>query len=46
MTGLRATVHRMRERFGESLRAEVTGLLSGDGDVEGELTHLLNALEA
>jgi RNA polymerase sigma factor (sigma-70 family) len=41
---IRVAVHRMRERFGEALRTEVAGLLNEDGDVEGELTHLLAAL--
>lgn len=43
---VRVAVHRMRERFGQALREEVTGLLQEDGDVDGELTHLLAALEA
>lgn len=43
---VRVAVSRMRERFGEALRAEVAGQLPEDGDVDGELTHLLAALEA
>jgi RNA polymerase sigma-70 factor (ECF subfamily) len=43
---VRVAVHRMRERFGEALRAEVAGLLHEDADVDGELAHLLAALEA
>ncbi len=42
---VRVAVHRLRERFGEALREEVAGLLDDDSDVEGELTHLLAALE-
>jgi DNA-directed RNA polymerase specialized sigma24 family protein len=43
---VRTAVHRMRDRFGEALRVEVAGLLHDDADVEGELRHLLTALEA
>lgn len=43
---VRVAVHRMRERFGHALREEVAGLLPEDGNVDGELTHLLAALEA
>lgn len=43
---VRVAVSRMRERFGEALRAEVASQLPEDGDVDGELGHLLAALEA
>jgi DNA-directed RNA polymerase specialized sigma24 family protein len=43
---VRVAVSRMRERFGQALRAEVASLLPENGDVDGELTHLLAALEA
>lgn len=43
---VRVSVHRMRERFGQALRTEVASLLPENGDVDGELAHLLAALEA
>jgi DNA-directed RNA polymerase specialized sigma24 family protein len=42
---VRVAVHRMRDRFGEALREEVAGLLDDASDVDGELAHLLAALE-
>ncbi len=43
---VRVAVHRMRERFGHALREEVAGLLKDGSDVDGELAHLLAALES
>jgi len=42
---VRVAVHRLRERFGMALRTEVAGLLHDEGEVDGELSHLLAALE-
>jgi RNA polymerase sigma factor (sigma-70 family) len=38
---VKMAVHRMRERFGEALRAEVANTVAGPGDVEDEMRHLL-----
>ena len=43
---VKVAVHRLRERFGHALREEVAGLQDAAGDVDGELAHLLAALEA
>jgi RNA polymerase sigma-70 factor (ECF subfamily) len=43
---VKVAVHRLRDRFGHALREEVAGLQDSAGDVDGELTHLLAAIEA
>ncbi len=43
---VRVAVHRLRERFGHALRGEVAATQGADGDVDAELAHLLQALEA
>lgn len=42
---VRVAVHRLRDRFGEALRAEVASTQGEDEDVDEELAHLLRALE-
>jgi len=39
-------VHRLRQRYGELLRAEVANTVAAPGDVEDELRHLLAAISA
>lgn len=46
INAVKVAVCRLRERFGHALREEVAGLQDASGDVEGELAHLLAALEA
>ena len=41
---VRTAVHRLRQRYGEILRAEVAQTLSRPEDLEDELRHLLSAL--
>ncbi len=41
---LKATVHRMRKRYGEIFRAEVALTVSQPSEVDEEVRHLLNAL--
>lgn len=43
---VRVAVHRLRERFGQALREEVSSTQTEGGDVDAELTHLLRALES
>ncbi|HEY2952448.1 MAG TPA: hypothetical protein VGK40_07695 [Verrucomicrobiae bacterium] len=39
-------VHRLRQRYGELLRAEVANTVAAPGDVEDELRYLLQAISA
>ena len=41
---IRVAVHRLRRRFGQSLRAEVSRTVVGPEDVDAELRHLLRAV--
>jgi len=41
---VRAAVHRMRKRFGEHLRAEVSRTVAREEDVDLEIRHLLSSL--
>jgi RNA polymerase sigma-70 factor (ECF subfamily) len=41
---VRTAVHRLRQRYGEILRAEVGQTLSRPEDLEDELRHLLTVL--
>ena len=41
---LRVTVHRLRRRFRELLRAEIAATVSDDSEIEGEIRHLISAL--
>ena len=41
---LGVSVHRLRRRFGELLREEVSQTVSGPADIDDELRHLLAAL--
>ena len=41
---VRTAVHRLRQRYGEILRAEVAQTLSRPEDLEDELRHLLSVL--
>ncbi len=43
---LRVAVHRLRKRFGKELRAEVAETVADDGDVDGELKHLIGILSS
>ncbi|MCB9915267.1 MAG: hypothetical protein H6828_08970 [Planctomycetes bacterium] len=43
---LKVAVHRLRQRFGAALRAEVAETLSADRDVDDELAELMRALGA
>lgn len=42
----RAALHRLRQRFGEALRAEVEDTISDKDQVDGELRHLLQVLSS
>jgi len=42
--GIKASVHRLRRRYGELLREEVARTVSDPGDVDGEIRHLLSIL--
>lgn len=46
LNAVKVAVCRLRERFGHALREEVATLQDAAGDVDGELAHLLAALEA
>lgn len=41
---LRIAVHRLRRRFGELFREAVANTVSGPGEIEGEIRHLLGVL--
>ena len=41
---LRTHIHRLRERYRATLRAEVTDTVAGEGEVQDELRHLLRVL--
>ena len=41
---LRVTVHRLRRRFRDLLRAEIAATVSEDGEVDGEIRHLIDAV--
>lgn len=43
---LKVAIHRLRQRYGEALRAEVAETLEVGGDVDAELADLTRALEA
>ena len=43
---LKVAIHRLRQRFGEALRAEISETLEEGGDVDAELAELQRALEA
>jgi RNA polymerase sigma-70 factor (ECF subfamily) len=45
-SALRVAIHRLRHRYGELLRAEVSRTLEPNGEVEEELRHLAYALSA
>jgi DNA-directed RNA polymerase specialized sigma24 family protein len=45
-SAVKVAVHRMRERFRDTLREEVASMQGEGEDVDEELTHLLRALEA
>jgi RNA polymerase sigma-70 factor (ECF subfamily) len=38
------TVHRLRRRFRELLRAEIAATVADDSEIEGEIRHLISAL--
>jgi RNA polymerase sigma-70 factor (ECF subfamily) len=41
---VRTAVHRLRRRYGELVREEITALVSDPNEVEGEIRYLLNAV--
>ena len=45
-SAVKTTVHRLRRRFGELLRAEVARTISDDAEVEGELRHLIEMVSS
>jgi RNA polymerase sigma-70 factor (ECF subfamily) len=42
----KSAIHRIRQRFGHLLRAEITRTVTDEGDVEDEIRHLLSALRS
>jgi RNA polymerase sigma-70 factor (ECF subfamily) len=38
------TVHRLRRRFRELLRAEIAATVSDDAEIDGEIRHLIDAV--
>lgn len=44
VVSVRVTVHRLRKRYGEVLRAEIAQTVSSPGEVEDELNELIRAL--
>jgi RNA polymerase sigma-70 factor (ECF subfamily) len=45
-SAVRVAVHRLRRRFGEILRAEVSETVRGESEVESELRHLVEVLRS
>jgi RNA polymerase sigma-70 factor (ECF subfamily) len=41
---LRVTVHRLRRRFRDLLRAEIGATVSDDSEIDGEIRHLIDAV--
>lgn len=41
---LRVTVHRLRRRFRDLLRAEISATVSDDSEIDGEIRHLIDAV--
>jgi len=43
---VKVTVHRLRRRFGELLRAEIAETVDGSDEVEAEMRYLLESLSS
>ena len=41
---MKASVHRLRQRFGQLLRAEIAETVSSPDDVDDEVKHLLGVI--
>ncbi|MEM9238061.1 MAG: sigma-70 family RNA polymerase sigma factor [Verrucomicrobiota bacterium] len=44
LAAVKSSVHRLRKRFGELVREEVSSTIGSEGDADGELEHLLQLL--